>query len=95
MAYTELANKLEELIKLLDEGDSAKVKEIMQEMITDIRNRRIRDTQKTLNARRNSRRQRMLHNLDNKYRYALKNGNEVAAKKYLEEKEMVRKTIFD
>ena len=95
MAYTELANKLEELMKLLDSGEIEKVKDTMQEMITDIKGRRTRDTQRTLNARKHSRRQRLLHNLDNKYRYAVRNGNEVAAKKYAEEKEMVKRTIFD
>lgn len=95
VAYTKLSGKLEDIYYLLNKNEIDKAKEDILDLIKEIKARRQRDTQKTLEARRKSKRQRMMHNLDNKYRYALKIGNNAAAEKFLKEKEIVRKTIFD
>ena len=91
MAYTKLSGKLEDIYYLLNKNEIDKAKEDILDLIKEIKDRRKRDTQRTLEARRNSKRQRLLHNLDNKMRYAIKTGNTIAAEKFRTEKEIIKR----
>lgn len=91
IAYTTLSSKLEDIYYLLNKNEIDKAKEDILDLIKEIKERRQRDTQRTLEARRNSKRQRLMHNLDNKMRYAIKTGNIEAAKRFKAEKEIVKR----
>lgn len=95
IAYCEIADRVSNIMQLVEKNDLATSKIELEKLHADLIDRKKHNTEKVLNARRRSLRARRLHNVDNKLRYARNKNNEELIKQLEDEKEYIKKNIFD
>lgn len=86
---------LENCLSYLNRGEITIAKVELEKVIKEIKTQKKNNTKRELARRRVSNRAKRLHNVDNKLRYARKNNDQEAIKRFLDEKEYIKRNIFD
>ena len=86
---------LENCLSYLNHGEITTAKVELEKVIKEIKTQKKNNTKRELARRRVSNGAKRLHNVDNKVRYARKNNDQEAIKRFLDEKEYIKRNIFD
>ncbi len=89
------ATDLEDCLSYLNKGEITIAKVELEKVINKIKEQKKINTEQELARRRVSNRAKRLHNVDNKLRYARKNNDQESIKRFLDEKEYIKRNIFD